>query len=234
MIVKVISDTHGYLPSDIGKFDLLFICGDVCPAHDHYYEYQKKWLLNEFSKWVNSLEYNDALSMVVMVPGNHDFAFQDFYRFNDELYKETDYKLKVLINDEYTFCGKNKDGKNETFSIFGTPYCKVFFNWAFMLPDGILMDKYDEIPYGVDFLLCHDAPDINGLGYINEGPNAGNNAGNEILADAILEKRPRYVFCGHIHSGNHNFFEYEGIKMANVSYVNERYKPSNNVLEFEI
>lgn len=29
------------------------------------------------------------------------------------------------------------------------------------------------------------------------------NAGNEVLAKAIIDKKPKYAFCGHIHEGNH-------------------------------
>lgn len=234
MLIKVISDTHGYLPTDIGEFDLLLIGGDVCPAHDHYYGYQKGWLVNEFAEWINSLQFKDQDSRVVMIPGNHDFAFDNFEYFKDELSEATNERLEVLINEEYSFYGTDKDGNKKTLSIFGTPYCKIFFNWAFMLPNEDLKEKYDEIPYGVDVLLTHDAPDLNGLGVISEGYTKGVNAGSKVLADAVIEKRPRYVFCGHIHSGNHNFCEYEGIKMANVSYVNERYQPVNKPLEIEI
>ena len=38
--IQVTSDLHGYLPEITKEFDLLLICGDVCPAHDHYYAFQ--------------------------------------------------------------------------------------------------------------------------------------------------------------------------------------------------
>ena len=224
MKIKVTSDTHGYLPSNIGSFDLLLICGDICPAHDHYYDFQSEWVLNEFTEWVNKLSFNDDKSKIVLIPGNHDFCFQVFDRFKDELYKRTNGRLVVLINEAY---------EHEGLSIFGTPYCKIFFNWAFMLPDDKLREKYSEIPYNCDILMCHDAPDIKGLGMINEGYHMGTNAGNVVLAEAVREKKPKYVFCGHIHSGNHDMFEYEGMKMANVSYIDESYKPMYNILEFD-
>lgn len=226
---KVTSDLHGYLPNVRGKFDLMLICGDVCPAHDHYYAYQAEWLVNDFAEWIMSLSFNDKNSKVVMIPGNHDWAFEKFDGFKEELYENTKGRLVVLINEEYVF-----EKGSDSLSIFGTPYCKQFFNWAFMLPDELLQVKYSTIPYGCDILLTHDAPDINGLGTISQGFQNGVNAGNKLLATEVMEKHPRYLFCGHIHSGNHKLFEHEGIKMANVSYVDERYEPVNKILKVEI
>ena len=82
-----------------------------------------------------------------------------------------------------------------------------------------------QIPEDCDILLTHDAPDINNLGLILSGFNAGTNAGNTVLAEAIKEKKPKYVFCGHIHSGNHVFQNVDGTWMTNVSYVSESYYP---------
>ena len=56
-------------------------------------------------------------------------------------------------------------------------------------------------------------------------------AGNPWLADEILRKHPRYVFCGHIHSGEHILQTLDDIKLANVSVVNERYELVNERYE---
>ena len=49
------SDLHGNMPYITAPFDLLLICGDICPAHDHYFNYQIGWFQYEFSKWINTL-----------------------------------------------------------------------------------------------------------------------------------------------------------------------------------
>ena len=72
MKVLVTSDTHGYLPEITKPFDLLLICGDVCPAHDHYFSYQKDWFNKVFVEWVKSLPFKNVWSQVVMTWGNHD------------------------------------------------------------------------------------------------------------------------------------------------------------------
>ena len=57
--------------------------------------------------------------------------------------------------------------------------------------------------------------------------------GNKILADDIYRIKPRIFHCGHFHSGNHQFQEHDGIWMSNVSFVNEKYRPANPILNYE-
>ena len=44
------------------------------------------------------------------------------------------------------------------------------------------------------------------------------------LTEAIMEKRPRFVFCGHIHTGQHGGVDLEGSRIYNVSRLDERYE----------
>ena len=56
--------------------------------------------------------------------------------------------------------------------------------------------------------------------------NFGADYGCQELADAIAEKKPKYVLCGHVHSGDHTeFITKEGVKVINVSTKNEDYLP---------
>ena len=73
-MIKVIgiSDLHGYLPPITEEFDLLLIGGDICPAHSHYYYFQRMWLATDFVKWVSELPYKDEWSKVIFIGGNHD------------------------------------------------------------------------------------------------------------------------------------------------------------------
>ena len=48
--------------------------------------------------------------------------------------------------------------------------------------------------------------------------------GSAELAEAITEKRPRFVFCGHIHTGQHGGVDFEGSRIYNVSRLDERYE----------
>ena len=171
-----------------------------------------------------------------MTPGNHDFIFERWKQSDyDFLSYLTEGRLKVLRNQLFEFNYlENNDTDISTLKIWGTPYCQQFGRWAFMRPSYILMDKFDEIPEGIDILISHSAPDIEGYGYVDWDTAYQRNAGCPILAKAIKDKKPKFVFCGHIHSGNHKLQDINGTMFANVSYVDEAYEPTNNVLKLYI
>ena len=234
--IKIIamSDLHGYLPKVEDNFDILLICGDICPAHDHYYDYQKKWFEKEFIRWVNELPYKDAFSVVVMTWGNHDFIGERTNEGMNKDYKNrTHGRLNILKNDTLSveYLAKDRVG---TIYIGGTPYCKIFGSWAFMVSDEMLREKYSRMPNNLDILITHDSPRVNELGMIKEGWNNGVDAGNKILDEWIINNNPKYLFSGHIHSGNHTFEKIGETWMSNVSLVNEQYNPTNPALGFEI
>lgn len=233
---NVTSDLHGILPSYVEEFDLMLICGDICPAHDHYFSFQKEWVENEFVEWVNELPFKETWSKVIMTPGNHDFVFERWGQEDyDRLTRLTGGRLIVLRNQLYEFEYVSPNyGDIEKLRIFGTPYCQQFGRWAFMRDDSVLEKKFAEIPNNVDILISHSAPDIEGYGYVDWGTPYKRNAGCPILAAAIKEKQPRYAFCGHIHSGNHKLQVVDGTAIANVSLCDESYDDSNNILKLYI
>lgn len=226
------SDTHGYLPNITEEFDLFMICGDICPADDHSIYYQENWIKNIFTQWINSLPYKTAWSKVILVPGNHDFWFE---RMSDAQKLEIEMlcfnRLKILKHDVYEFEYPVSDGL-DSLMIFGTPYCSIFGRWAFMVNDETLEKKYGQIDEDTDILLCHDSPNIYGLGDVTEGPFKRVGSGNPILARHIERIKPLILHTGHFHSGNKKFEERNGTWMANVCYINEDYIPSNVVLSY--
>lgn len=227
MKIIVTSDLHGCLPNIVTPFDYLFICGDICPTHDHYFSYQLEWIKDKFCEWVKGLPYIDFNGEVILVPGNHDFVFERLHNEDfQHLSVKTGGRLVTLKNATTTLYNG--------MTVFGTPYCKQFGSWAFMPSTTKLPGKYANCPENVEFFLSHDAPLINGLGFISEGEYANTQAGNPWLADAIGEKKPKYFFCGHIHSGNHEVRDIDGTVFVNVSYVNENYYPVNPLLYLEV
>lgn len=232
--IKIVatSDLHGNLPEIKGKFDLMLICGDICPST--YYGskfYQENWLRTDFTEWIKRIVGPD--SKVVMIPGNHDFYLATALQREIKMIEYMCcYKLKILQHEEYIYEYSDADGNTEKVKIFGTPYCRVFGTWPFMHSDSFLANAYSKIPEDTDILISHDAPNIYGLGDITEGRHQQKGTGSPILAEAIYRVKPRIFHCGHFHSGNHEFAEHDGIWMANVSLVNEQYIPVNKVLEY--
>lgn len=231
MKVIVMSDLHGFLPKIDEGFDLMLIPGDVCPVWNHRRSYQWMWLMNDFAEWVNRLNFNNEFSRVVMCAGNHDICLEGITKKKiHELEDATHGRLKYLDDEEYDFT-LDEDGTANTCKIYASPICKVFGGWSFMRNN--LSKYYEKIPEGLDILITHDAPDINGLGVINDGPYKGTNAGNTVLAKYVKERAPKYAFCGHIHSGNHDFTRYGDTWMANVSIMDENYTPSSEPFVFQ-
>lgn len=236
MTIKVFSDCHGYLPNISSEFDLLLIAGDITPAKWGFgsKKVQWDWLINEFKDWFTSLPFKTLASKVFLIPGNHDKVFENITETERlELKFILGSQFELLIHEEKTFEYLENDDLKQL-RIFGTPYCKMFGSWSFMKYNSFLEKAFSEIPENLDILVTHDPPTLNGMGKITQGRQTGKEAGNEILSKYILEKKPKYVFSGHIHSGNHNFEEVNGIKMANVAHVDETYTPVYSVLTFEI
>lgn len=225
MKFAVISDLHGLLPEkdspffdDFTDVELLLICGDVSPLIiQSNSKKMKKWLTGTFTEWINSLN----IPQTVFIAGNHDFYFE---RHPIQVSTMFNSNIKYLNNELFEYV--SNDGN--IYRIFGTPYCKVFGSWPFMRENETLLKYYNEIPENVDILITHDAPRFKNLGCIlQEGYRwYGEEAGNEILANVILNKKPSYCFCGHIHSGEHKLQNIDGMKMANTSIVNEHYELS--------
>ena len=245
-MIKIIafSDPHGKLPIITEPFDLMLIGGDVCPAYSHYDDFQRGWLSTTFVNWVMNLPFADKSSKVVFIGGNHDFYLDhepnpnkgDYSSIYTDILKPCGGRLIYLEDDEYVFEKESSDGKIESLKIYGTPWCKIFGRWAFMREDKKLEQLYDFIPEGLDILLTHDAPRIQGHGKIMFGPWTGEDAGNEVLAKAVKKKEPKLVLYGHIHSSSHTLTKMykKDTKLRCISILDEEYYPSYAPYVFEM
>ena len=141
-------------------------------------------------------------------------------------------KVTYLCHEGYIY--KGLDGKE--YSIFGTPYCKEFGNWAFMLSDPELEEKYSGIPSGLDILITHDAPyGVSDILLQKDCPWAnGEHIGNRPLREEILKKAPKIVLHGHLHSTSREFEELGYSKVVNCSIKDEYYNPVYEPLYLEI
>lgn len=223
MRICVMSDLHGELPNAHKSAEITLICGDIVPLRMQRNTPQsKKWLETEFAYWA----INWPSEKIYFIGGNHDFLFDGHYTTNDvlQLKSKTEGKLWYLDGTQIV---EHISNDGQSYIIFGTPFCHIFGNWAFMREDENLRELYEYMPAECDIVISHDAADINNLGLVPPNmwhPYNSVNAGNKVLAEAIKEKKPKYYFCGHIHEGNHQVKEIDGTTMANVSLLNDSYQ----------
>lgn len=240
MKFAVTSDLHGapLSMSDMKQLkgvDTLLIAGDV-------FEMNRK--IKNMVNFFNFIQDEYGVKNIIMTPGNHDHNIFEAYLedhpedtgesrrydyipriYKDEMKEKCN--LDILIDESITLDG---------IKIFGSPWSPHFLNWAFMKPEGALTYQYERIPTDTDILLSHTPPwvkdsDIDavkwpGLDY--------HKCGSVALASAIKHYQPQYMFCGHIHSGDHNLLEIGKTKCYNVSYLGEDYEPHYPVFTFEL
>jgi Icc-related predicted phosphoesterase len=234
MKIASISDLHGNLityPSTYWKgleeCEVLFICGDVLPLDIQFNSVKSfDWLLREFKPWAEAL----PVEKIFLTAGNHDAFFERHPEGSKSLFPTLE-KVTYLPN-EYAEYLSTQDSK--LYRIFGTPYCHIFGMWPFMRSDEVLKEKYSEIPENIDILFCHDAPygvsDICYQFYHWDKRHKG----CPILRDAILDKKPKYCFHGHLHSANHEEELLGDTKVYNTSILNEDYKITYDPVILEI
>lgn len=228
MKICAISDMHGRLDFDIKPCDILCICGDILPTTiQSLHEWSIKWLIEEFIPWCEK----QPCEKVFFIAGNHDFVFMHHPDDIDEIL-EGNKKITYLLDEETEY----KKGA-ESIRIYGTPWCHQFYNWAFMAPDENLKDIYSKIPYKVDVLLTHDCPYGTSDVILQEDVpwyDGKTHIGCHPLGDAVDEKKPRFHFCGHLHSCTHIPQQRGETMVTNVSVVNEHYKRVYEPLYMEI
>lgn len=216
MKVVMISDQHGHLPK-VEKCDLLLVGGDITPTTNHYVDFQREWLDQHYRDWLESC----PADKIVGVAGNHDFVFQ-----NGKPPKDLPW---TYLEDEGTEYGGLR--------IWGTPWQPYFYNWAFNSPqfdDGsFLKKKFDLIPDETDIILGHGPPRL----FVDRAYPEGPHLGCSQMLDAINRVQPRLMVCGHIHGGHGIAKKYHGngyTTIVNAAIVDERYKPTHEILSIDI
>lgn len=208
MKIVALSDMHGHLP-EVPDADLVLIAGDLCthgPAR-----FQLQWLNGPFRDWLSQIK-----GEVVAVCGNHDWPFE---KCPDEV-KELNLPWTYLQDSGTEFQG---------LKIWGSPWQREFFDWAFNLRADELPAKWDLIPEDTDILVLHGPP----LGFGDYVIRDNVNVGCPALLRRIEDIKPKLVVFGHIHCGHGNW-DYDGVKLANVTVVNEAYDLVYEPFQYEL
>lgn len=239
MKIVAISDLHGYLidPDALNKeghFDVLCICGDIIPLNiQSKAEESNNWFNNEFVEWCDKIDCDK----IIFIAGNHDRYLEKMLIKNEyNAHIVSDYmnwseKLVFLHDSSYVY-------KDKWF--YGTPWCPNLYMWAFYGDPKELKEKFSNIP-DCDVLISHTpGRHMFDTGTIMEY-NRMEEVGSSELTEAVMNKKIGLWLCGHIHSGCHTLNTFEnsdykccGMKVANVSLLNESYSPSYSPLFIEI
>lgn len=209
MKVVATSDLHGTLPR-IPKCDLLLIAGDVCPVWNHDLFFQDIWLRSTFKDWLA----DQPARKVVGCWGNHDWIGEKDPPVVPGITFLTDEMLEF-----------------EGYRIWGSPWQRRWYDWAFNLDEPELNLKYEQMP-DCDVIVSHGPP----YSYGDKAPRGRDGfelTGNQVLLRRIDEMRPKLVVFGHIHCGKGTWTR-GGTILSNVSFVDENYHPKLMPQMFEI
>lgn len=227
MKICAISDLHGNLV-DINPADILFICGDIVPlCHQRSIPDSIAWIEKVFIPWYEKQPVNQ----IYLIAGNHDFVFENRDAEINKLFLGT--KIIYLNNQSAEYLD-NETGK--VYTIWGSPLCHIFGNWAFMKSPEYELEQFEKIPDDLDFLITHDAAYGRSDVILDKSVwwGDGSHIGNPELAEVLKTKHPKYHFFGHLHSCDHNLIDFEGTQTACVSLLNERYNLVYEPLYLEV
>lgn len=214
MRVFAISDLHGHFPPWVPECELLLLGGDYCPTRN--LEQERRFILGKFKDWLA----NVPAKYIVAIAGNHDFIFQEEPHIAQEL-------KEYLPNNNFHYL-KDEEVNIEGVRIYGTPWTKQFYDWAFMEHESKLAERYANIPTGLDILLTH------GPAFRCLDKNAAHeHCGSAALHYRINEVKPDTVICGHIHEA-HGVMDADGVRYFNVAYVNSRNEPKYNCVSIPL
>jgi Icc-related predicted phosphoesterase len=195
-----LADLHGYLPA-VPPCDVLLVAGDICPTDDERPDAQRRWLGSTFSRWLAGV----PAETVIGVAGNHDFVGED----DPGVLRDLDWHY---LQDETI----EIDGV----SYFGSPWTLRFQDWAFMLGEDELAERWSLIPPGIDVLCVHSPP----LGY---GDRIGvETIGSPSLLAAIDERAPKLCVFGHLHQG-YGRWRRGACELVNAAYCGMDYRPAH-------
>lgn len=158
-----------------------------------------------FNNWLGTLDYKH----IVVISGNHDWAFQ----------RQPTLARNLMTNAIYL---EDQEVTIEGLRVYGSPHSPFFYNWAFNLHRGKeIKTKWDLIPAGIDVLVTHGPPHKVMDRVERDG---GLNVGCEELALTVQRIKPKLHVFGHIHSG-HGIQTIDGVTYVNASVCNEEYEP---------
>jgi Icc-related predicted phosphoesterase len=203
-----IADLHGHLPV-VPPCDILVVGGDICPVDDERPEAQARWLRTTFARWLAEV----PAGAIVGVAGNHDFVGES----DPAAFRDLDWHY--LQDDSVEIDG---------LTVHGSPWTSRYEEWAFMLSEDELAERWSLIPDAVDVLCLHSPP----LGYGDriDGTLA---IGSPSLLEAIDARAPALCVYGHVHDG-YGRWQRHGTVLVNAAHCDMDYNPVNTPIVVDL
>lgn len=185
-------------------------CGTIVLAGDfmekakkqEHFKDAERWWDEKFLPWCE--EHKDQ--SIVIIGGNCD---KWLYYNRDKV--EWPKNVHYLDDTETEVNGMR---------VYGTSWCPHNMNGAWEVDDEQLEEEFSKIPEGLDILVTHVPPKGEGL-ELDHDTEFDSHFGSEALTKAILEKKPKIVLCGHIHSGSHKPVKIGDSLVMNVSRIDD-------------
>jgi Icc-related predicted phosphoesterase len=187
------------------------MAGDYSPNPGGTYHYEIEWMTRRLQPWVAETSKRFP---IIAVAGNHD-----------KLYEE---KPEAVPQLDWTYLQDSGTEWNGL-KIWGSPWQKRFFDWAFNASEEELAEKWALIPDDADILILHGPPF--GIGDFSVYGNE--HIGSPSLLKRIQEIKPKLVVFGHIHSGRGAYIMGNTV-LANVAFMDDNYKPIHPPMVFSL
>lgn len=217
MKIDAISDTHGFHRDPFfdelkeSDADMLIHAGDLSMIGELD-------VLMDVNQWLGELPHQYK----IIIGGNHDRTLGGKDMLAYKLFTNATY----LENSKVEFEGK---------IFWGSPWTPWKHEYiANYFAFGKMRNSISwKIPKNTDVAITHCPP----FGYgdlLAEGSSEPNtNIGDKKLLEKLLEIKPTYNICGHIHEG-YGIVKDKGITFINASSVNERYNLVNKPVRIEL
>lgn len=210
LIIDLLSDTHNrHERCETQGGDILIHAGDFS-GRGSYEE------VIEFLDWFADQDY----SHLVMIAGNHDFAFE---KDPTRMAKECKDRRIHLLNDSGIIL-KDMVG-TYNIKVWGSPVQPWFHDWAFNRRRGDDIKKHwDLIPNDTEILITHGPPAgiLDMTTYANGDPNIP--VGCQDLADKLAKTQVKLHVFGHIHEARG--VVYSGPRTyVNAAFLDRMYYP---------
>lgn len=205
-LIYATSDIHHSGLDDITDKEsgTIVLAGDFMEKAKHKEDRQDaaQWWDEKFLPWCE--DHKDQ--QIVIIGGNCD-KWLYYNRNHLEWPKNVHY-----LDDSQTEVNGMK--------VYGTSWCPHNLNGAWEVDNKQLEEEFSKIPEGLDILVTHVPPKGEGL-ELDHDTEFNNHFGSEALTKAILEKKPKIVLCGHVHSGSHKPIKIGDSIVMNVSRIDD-------------